>query len=90
MTTMQGLFAFAVTAGSLLVPTKVRAAGRLYFATYGGSYGDALDVAFFKPFAKETGLEVVMTPSVTLAKLKAAAMTGNMEWDVIDWLAADV
>ncbi len=88
--TAAGLFAFAATPGALLAPSKVRAAGKLYFATYGGSYGDALDQAFFKPFAKEAGLEVVMTPAITLGKLKAAAMTGDMEWDVIDWLAADV
>ena len=90
-----GLLAATLTSGPLiLVPGRARAAGRVTLATQGAigdhGYGDALNEAFFKPFTKETGIEVLITGAADLAKLKAQVMTKSVEWDVIDILPTEV
>ncbi|MBV9734583.1 MAG: ABC transporter substrate-binding protein [Acidisphaera sp.] len=82
--------ASAASGPLILVSGKARAAGRIFLATYGGSYADALDDVFMKPFAKETGIEVVMTGAADLAKLKAEVMAGNVEWDMVELLPTEV
>ncbi len=74
----------------ILTPGRARAAGKLYFATYGGSYAEALDDAFLKPFGKETGIQVVLTGAADLAKLKVEVMSGSVEWDMIELLPTEV
>jgi putative spermidine/putrescine transport system substrate-binding protein len=74
----------------ILVPRGTHAAGKLYLATYGGAYADALDKAFMKPFTQETGIEVIMTGAADLAKLKAEVMSGDVEWDIAELLPTEV
>jgi putative spermidine/putrescine transport system substrate-binding protein len=74
----------------ILVPSRARAADRLYLATYGGGYAEALDKAFMKPFAQETGIAVVLTGAADLAKLKAEVMSGSVEWDMAELLPTEV
>lgn len=85
-----GVAAASAVGGPLILSAgKARAAGKLYLASYGGSYGEALDEVFFKPFTKETGVEVVQTGSADLAKLKAQVMGGSVEWDVVEMLSTE-
>lgn len=74
----------------ILVPGKARAAGKIFFATYGGTYAEAVEAVFTKPFTQETGIEVVLTGAADLAKLKAEVMSGNVEWDMAELLPTEV
>ncbi|UTY46624.1 ABC transporter substrate-binding protein [Sinorhizobium fredii] len=68
---------------ALTLPTL--AAEQVIIASTGGSYDRALKEAWFDPFTKATGIEVV-TVVATNAEMraKAAAMvkTGNVNWDL--------
>lgn len=85
----------AVTA-ALAMPGIVRAqSNRLVFATWGGSWEAAMRQAWFDPFTKETGIEVVTQPGNTYGRIQAMVEAGNTEWDVVEvlpdfqWLGAD-
>lgn len=62
-------------------------AGRDYIVvqTWGGQLDKAQRIAFFDPFAEETGIKVVSTEAGTSVGGKLAAMqrSGNIEWDMI-------
>jgi putative spermidine/putrescine transport system substrate-binding protein len=78
----------AVTGAALSMPfvwrsTEARAAGRVVWATFGGTVGEAYDRIFIKPFMDETGIEVVQTGAADLAKVKASVMAGRPEWDIL-------
>ena len=90
LSTGAGIAAATSVSGPLILTAgKARAAGKLYLASYGGAYGEALDEVFFKPFTKETGVEVVQTGSADLAKLKAQVMSGSPEWDIVEMLPTE-
>lgn len=90
LATGAGIAAATSVGGPLILTAgKARAAGKLYLASYGGTYGEALDEVFFKPFTKETGIEVVQTGAADLAKLKAQSMSGSVEWDVVEMLPTE-
>ncbi|MHB1217716.1 MAG: ABC transporter substrate-binding protein [Alphaproteobacteria bacterium] len=90
LATGAGIAAATSVSGPLILTAgKARAAGKLYLASYGGTYGEALDEVFFKPFTKETGIEVVQTAPADLAKLKAQSMSGSVEWDVVEMLPTE-
>src|SRR5688500_185074 len=76
--------AAAVSAiGLPFVPTKARAARELVFAGFGGAYQTGQQKALFEPFEKETGIKIVQTTGVDLAKLRAQVQSGNVEWDFV-------
>lgn len=52
-------------------------------ASYGGSFQDAQDKAFFQPFAKATGTKVIATTGSGYAKAKAMEQSGNITWDIV-------
>jgi putative spermidine/putrescine transport system substrate-binding protein len=58
--------------------------GKLVFATYGGSYTDAQNKAFFRPCAKQVGYSPILDNTAGTAKLKAMVRSGHVRWDVID------
>lgn len=64
-------------------PSEARAAGRIVWATFGGTVGEAYDRIFIKPFTRETGIEVVQTGAADLAKVKASVMAARPEWDIL-------
>ena len=66
-----------------LVATKARAAGQLVFAGFGGAYQTGQQKALFEPFEKETGIKIVQTTGVDLAKLRAQVQSGDVEWDFV-------
>src|SRR5437867_13104505 len=81
-------FLGAAAAGALAtatLPSVGRAQGKkeLVFVGFGGSYQDGQTKALFEPFEKETGIKVVQTTGVDLAKLRAQVQSKNVEWDLI-------
>lgn len=64
----------------------VRAASKrtLVAVSYGGAYQDAQRKAFFEPFAKETGVQIVEASPTDFGKIKAMVSSGNTIWDVVD------
>ena len=79
----QGAAAAAVIAAAPSIITPSRAADNFVVVnTWGGSWTNAENEAFYKTFTKETGIEVKTSTPVSFAKLKAQVETGNYEWDV--------
>ena len=63
-------FAFAVVA-SLCVSAGARGEDTLNIATWGGAYGQSQEIAFFEPYAKETGTRIATEIyDGSLAKIK--------------------
>ena len=66
------------------VSMSARAAGKeLVFVGFGGSYQDGQTKAYLEPFEKETGIKIIQTSGVELAKLSAQVKSKNVEWDLI-------
>lgn len=71
-------------AGSPAVIGRAKAAdNELVFCGFGGTYQAGQTKALFEPFTKETGIKVVQTTGVDLAKLQAQVQSKNVEWDLI-------
>ena len=80
----RGFLAKGVTlAATVAAPSVLRGttAGRVYVRTTGGTAEEGLRRAWFSPFQKDTGIEVVPTV-VDAAKILAMAQTGNVSVDV--------
>jgi putative spermidine/putrescine transport system substrate-binding protein len=61
----------------------------LSIATWGGAYGQSQELAYFEPFAKETGTKVATEIyDGSLAKIKALIGTDESSIDVVDVSAA--
>ena len=56
----------------------------LTIVSWGGSFQEAQRKAFFEPFAKEFGINVVEDSPSDQAKIKAMVKTKNVTWDVVD------
>lgn len=56
---------------------------QIVFLGFGGSYQEGQAKAFFEPFEKETGIKVVQTTGVDLAKIKAQVEAGAVQYDLI-------
>jgi len=66
-----------------------RAEDKLNILTWGGAYGQSQEIAFFEPFARETGTKIsTETYDGTLAKIKEALGEGKTPIDVLDVSAA--
>lgn len=85
--TRRAMLATSAAAGaSLSLPTIARAADQLVFATWGGSWEEAMRKAWADPFTEQTGIEVVTAPGNTFGRLQAMVESGNTEWDVVEGL----
>jgi putative spermidine/putrescine transport system substrate-binding protein len=74
----------AVTAfPAIIAGAKAAGANELVFVGFGGTYQEGQTKALFEPFEKETGIKVVQTTGVDLAKLQAQVQAKNVEWDLI-------
>ncbi|WP_342642354.1 ABC transporter substrate-binding protein [Rhodoligotrophos ferricapiens] len=60
------------------------AAGRVVYATWGGSWEVAIKKAWFEPFTKATGIEVVAVQDNTYGKFQSMVESGSTEWDVVE------
>src|SRR2546421_9729133 len=79
-----GTAAAGALAGAAL-PSVVRAQGKkeLVCVGFGGAYQEGQTKALFEPFERETGIKVVQTTGVELAKLRVQVQSKNVEWDLI-------
>jgi putative spermidine/putrescine transport system substrate-binding protein len=77
----------ASTAAAVCAPAVIRGATaqnkEIVFVGFGGTYQEGLTKAYFEPFERETGIKVIQTTGVELAKLKAQVQSKNVEWDLI-------
>src|SRR5215470_19469126 len=87
-TRRQFLTATAAGVAGLTFPsvvTRARAAAKneIVFVGFGGTYQEGQTKALFDPFEKETGIKIVQTTGVDIAKLRAQVQSKNVEWDLI-------
>ncbi len=75
--------AAAAVAAPAIIRSPARAAEELVFVGFGGAYQEGQTKAFFEPFERETGIKIVQTTGVELAKLRAQVQSKNIEWDLI-------
>lgn len=59
-------------------------AGKVVFANYGGSWEQAMRRAWFDPFTKDTGVQVVSASGNNLGRLQAMVEAKRTEWDVVE------
>jgi putative spermidine/putrescine transport system substrate-binding protein len=62
---------------------KSGSGGQVVFANYGGSTGEAFKSAYWDPFTKKTGIEVV-SADADPARYVAMMQSGSSEWDTMD------
>jgi putative spermidine/putrescine transport system substrate-binding protein len=75
----------AVLAVCSIAYAGARAEDKLNIVTWGGAYGQSQEIAFFEPFARETGTKIsTATYDGTLAKVKAMIDGGEVPIDVVD------
>jgi putative spermidine/putrescine transport system substrate-binding protein len=86
MATRKGsVLAAALAASICLLPLGAGAEETLNVATWGGAYGQSQEIAFFEPFAKETGTKVATEIyDGSLAKLKGMIDDSDTPVDVVD------
>ena len=80
--TLIGTAAALGAAPALLTKTAAAQEKVLFVNTWGGTLAAAEDEAFFKPFTKETGIQIRQVSPVSIAKLKAQVLSGQYDWDV--------
>lgn len=74
-----------ITLASLLVTAAFPAtAADMVFTSWGGTTQDAQTAAWAKPFAAETGTNVLQDGPTDYGKIKAMVESGNVSWDVVD------
>ncbi|MBZ8135129.1 ABC transporter substrate-binding protein [Afifella sp. IM 167] len=89
---LQGI---SVSTAALAMPAvwrPARAAQSLVISDPGGVYTRAWTAAYYEPFAKETGIDIVpvVRRSNPSAEFKAQVETGNYNWDVSGGVNSDV
>ena len=72
----------SVAAAAVIRSSAAQGKGQVVFAGYGGRLQDIWRETQFIPFEKATGIKVVDTTGISLAKVRAMVKTGNVEWDV--------
>jgi putative spermidine/putrescine transport system substrate-binding protein len=66
------------------VPSVFAKANVMNFATYGGSYGEAVNAHLVKPFETESGLSVQQGVNTDLAQVKIQVLSKNVQWDLVE------
>ncbi|MBM6595458.1 ABC transporter substrate-binding protein [Microvirga pudoricolor] len=78
---MRKMLLAAVAAASLLTTASV--AEEMVFASWGGTYQEAIRKVWLTPFSKETGISVEEDTEPEVAKIKAMVDTNSVTWDVV-------
>jgi putative spermidine/putrescine transport system substrate-binding protein len=73
----------SVAAPFVLIPGKARANSRVVVSSWGGALAIGEMEAYFKPFMRDTGIEVVAAGAPDLAKLKAQLRTNTVDVDIV-------
>jgi putative spermidine/putrescine transport system substrate-binding protein len=83
--TTSGLALAGLTALALTAAKPAMAADSLTIVSWGGAYSASQREAFYKPFAKDTGIQVTEEEyNGEIAKIRAMVEANNISWDVID------
>ena len=75
--------AAGLVAPAIIGSARAQGTKELVFVGFGGAYQEGQTKALFEPFEKETGIKIVQTTGVEIAKLKAQVEAKNVEWDII-------
>ncbi|MYD99037.1 MAG: ABC transporter substrate-binding protein, partial [Gammaproteobacteria bacterium] len=74
-----------VLAGLFVVGAAYSAAESVTVVSWGGSYAEACEEAYLKPFAVDTGIEVALDDySGGLSEIRSQVEAGNVHWDIVD------
>jgi putative spermidine/putrescine transport system substrate-binding protein len=78
----------AAASAVIAAPAIVRAQQnqRIVYANWGGSWEQAMKKAWWEPFTKETGIQVVGATGNTLGRLQAMVDANKVEWDLVEGL----
>jgi len=79
----QQVLAAAAGVASPVLPVWAQSK-KIVYATWGGTWEKAIRGAWFDPFTKKTGIEVVSTGGNTYGKFRAMVESGRVEWDVVE------
>lgn len=83
-------FLQTAAAGTALIasPSILRAQDnkRIVYANWGGSWEGAMKKAWWEPFQKDTGIQVVGATGNTIGRLQAMVDAKKVEWDLIEGL----
>ncbi|HUK09249.1 MAG TPA: ABC transporter substrate-binding protein [Stellaceae bacterium] len=78
----------SAAAGLMLAPLPLRRAfaadAEVVYATWGGSWADAMRKAWFEPFTAQTGIKVRTIDGPDYGKIRAMVRANNTEWDVAE------
>jgi putative spermidine/putrescine transport system substrate-binding protein len=77
-------FVAGISGPLLLTPGKAKATDHIVLISWGGNYREAVETTLCKPFSKETGIDVTVSDTPDLAKVKVQVTGGQVEWDVFD------
>lgn len=81
-----------VGAAALATPAYLRPGwaqgNRVVVVNFGGKMGDVKRKAFYDPFTRDTGIEVVTVSPPEVAKLKLMVEQDAVEWDLVDLVPA--
>lgn len=58
--------------------------GAVVWASFGGTYNEALQKYFVDPFTKESGTKVKLVSNTSLASLKRQLQSGSVQWDIAE------
>jgi putative spermidine/putrescine transport system substrate-binding protein len=79
------LFTGAVAAAALIGAPQAGHAESLTIVSWGGIVNDANRAAYWEPFTKETGIEIVEDSfNGELGKIRAQVESGNIQWDIAE------
>jgi putative spermidine/putrescine transport system substrate-binding protein len=76
-------------AGALAAAAPLAAyasSGRVVYATWGGSWEEALRKAWLDPFTRKAGIDTVTVTGPDYGKIRAMVKAGKTEWDVAEVL----
>lgn len=78
----------AAAATLMAAPLPLRAArsaeGEVIYATWGGSWAEAMRKAWFEPFTQQTGIKVRTIDGPDYGKIRAMVKANNTEWDIAE------
>jgi len=80
---LKGAAAFAAVA-PLPLRRALGAEGEVVYATWGGSWAEAMRKAWFGPFTEKTGIKVRTIDGPDYGKIRAMVKASNTEWDIAE------
>lgn len=73
--------------GYSLTPTMAQ--DSVSFVSYGGSFQEAQEEAFVKPYAEKHGINLVTDAGPSVAQIRSMVEAGDVQWDVVEVTEAD-